>query len=168
MRSRRSALLLLASLVLVALVSAWWYPQLPEVVASHFNGSGVADGWMSKDMFFLVMALAGVGSALCVAGGAWIVRVVDPSRLNLPNKDYWLAPQRREQALDRMQSLLLQYSWVTVVGVAACLHLVASTNLMPEPVLPNGPFLAGLAAYLLYTAVWLAWLLVGFRKPLSA
>jgi hypothetical protein len=165
MRSRSSAQFLLVSLFVVGLVSAWWYPQLPDMLASHFNGAGVADGWMTKDMFFLVMALAGVGSGLSVAGGGLVVRWVDPSKISIPHPEYWLAPERRVQALDRLEGMLYECGAVTLFGVAGCLHLVAWTNMMAEPVLPNGPFLAGLFGYLAYTAVWLFLLLWGFRKP---
>jgi uncharacterized membrane protein len=33
------------------LQSIYYYPRMPEVVASHFDGLGAANGWSSKNGF---------------------------------------------------------------------------------------------------------------------
>lgn len=48
------ALIYLGLLLLAILQAAWYYPQLPEMVASHFGVSGKPDGWMSRQSFLLV------------------------------------------------------------------------------------------------------------------
>lgn len=50
-------------LVLTAAVqSIYFYPSLPETLASHFNGSGLPNGWLSKPAFFAVYGLVIVSS----------------------------------------------------------------------------------------------------------
>ncbi|HEY9167140.1 MAG TPA: SdpI family protein [Candidatus Kryptonia bacterium] len=39
----------------VAAIAVYYYPQLPEVIPSHFNVHGDANGWMRKTTFFVVM-----------------------------------------------------------------------------------------------------------------
>jgi hypothetical protein len=43
------------SLVLMLAEIAYFYPQLPAVIASHFNAAGVANGWAPKSQFFTVI-----------------------------------------------------------------------------------------------------------------
>lgn len=50
---------------LAVLQVVYYYPQMPAVVASHFDGLGVPNGWSGKDAFFalyltIVVLLVGV------------------------------------------------------------------------------------------------------------
>jgi hypothetical protein len=42
-------------LVLMVAEIAYFYPQLPAVIASHFNAAGVANGWAPKTQFLTVI-----------------------------------------------------------------------------------------------------------------
>lgn len=55
--SRFPTILYCVLLVLGVLQWAHVYPQLPAVMASHFSGYGVPNGWQPKPAFFAVMAL---------------------------------------------------------------------------------------------------------------
>lgn len=101
MRTSRLAILLL--LVLAFLQYAYFAPLLPERVASHFDAAGQADGWSSKTAFFVFNLAFVAGMALLFLGlTAWQGRI--PSAwINLPHKDYWLAPERRAATLETIQ-----------------------------------------------------------------
>ena len=68
--------------------SAW---QLPERVASHFGAQGQPDGWMSRSNHLLLMAVFGFAFPLFLVGLFFVLRFV-PEGLNVPDRDYWLAP----------------------------------------------------------------------------
>lgn len=80
------------------------YPQLPERMASHFDAYGRPNGWQPKETFFLVM---GVVIFMTGAIGFLIPRAIAAAPaglINLPRKDYWLAPERREETLSFLRA----------------------------------------------------------------
>ncbi len=47
----------ISMLVIGAIVGIYYYPILPDIVPSHFNLQGKADGWMAKPDFFITMGV---------------------------------------------------------------------------------------------------------------
>jgi uncharacterized membrane protein len=76
--------LLEASALLGMMVMAgyviYYFPQLPETIPSHFNGSGVPDDYSSKDSFWI---LPGIGVFIYILQSL-IVQV--PQQFNFPIK----------------------------------------------------------------------------------
>ena len=73
------------------------YPLLPERMASHFSFDGTPNGWQSKEAFFTGMFVV-IATSAFVAFLIPLLMAFSPDNLiNLPNKKYWLAPERREE-----------------------------------------------------------------------
>jgi len=70
-----------------------YYAELPEVVASHFHAQGVPIRWLIKSAFFAVFVGASVLAVLVGFGIPRIISLMPPELINLPKKQYWLAPQ---------------------------------------------------------------------------
>jgi serine/threonine-protein kinase len=159
--SRRILWLLAAAAVFQA---AWYYPQLPATVASHFDGEGRPNGWMSREGFFTLQAIVlGVQVAVFVAGMRLVRRLPD-RWINLPHKDYWLAPERREASLAYLETWGL---WMACAGFAFFLgifQLTIEANLRRGH-LPLGPTWVLMAGFIGYTLFALARLLLRFRRP---
>ncbi|MBN2020980.1 MAG: SdpI family protein [Sedimentisphaerales bacterium] len=67
-------------LVLVAFaLSIYFYPQMPERMASHWNARGEVDGYMSKDASLFIMPCVMAGIALLL----YFVPYLDPLRRNI-------------------------------------------------------------------------------------
>ena len=88
---------------------------------------------------------------------------IPDSMINLPNKDYWLAPERRQQSLDTIQSYLLWMGSLTIIFLTDVFHQSYQVGLGKATRL--GHFWIGLAVYLALTAAWCAGLFMAFRRP---
>ena len=138
--------------IAIALSLRIWslWSQLPDSMASHFGPSGRPDSFMSKEAFFIVMALIGGGSVASVFAGPILIRQLPRSWVSLPNRDYWLAnEERREIAIDRVNGLLGWVGMATALLLAAVIELVLQANLHRAN-LDNGAFMTVLVAYFVF------------------
>ena len=75
------------------------FPLLPDRLASHFGASGMPNGWMTKPQFFITYAVVLLPAFIVEF---WVHRKVaktPEAKLRLPNKEYWLAAERRAETL---------------------------------------------------------------------
>ena len=153
---------LLGIVVLQAFV---YYPQLPAQLASHFDAAGRPNGWSSKSAYFALQAFIVLVLTLCFAAlPGWLERA--PARLvNLPNKDYWLAPERRASTMARVASALTWFGCVGLVFIVVVTSLVIDFNLGHERVLPATPMWALLGGIAVCTVVLVLRLLHLGRRP---
>lgn len=139
--------------------------QLPGQVASHFNGAGRADGWMTRASYVRFIAVFAIGLPLFVVGVFFLLRFVPNGLINMPRRDYWLAPERRSETF----ACLFRHSfWLAsmTVGLNAGLHtliLEANRQGPAAPRLSTVPALALLACFLAGVAVWSICLIRRFR-----
>ena len=76
-------------------------PDFPPTMAVHFGIGGHANGEMDRVQFIVLGSfLSFMLPAFIAAMVGVLPRVLPVSMLSLPNKEYWLAPERREQTLD--------------------------------------------------------------------
>ena len=110
-----SKIILLVWVLLFIGQAFYYFPKLPEIMASHFNAGGQANGFMSKASFF---ALEGVIGAFLVCISLAMEKtlpLLPNSMINLPNKDYWLAPERR---VDTFAAMGDSFKWMSIAVVA--------------------------------------------------
>jgi len=158
-------LTLIAALVFQVLYS---YPRLPERVASHFNGAGQPDGWTSRGMFFLTYLgiLSLVILIFLVLPLA--LRRLPAGMINLPNRDYWLAPERRAETFAFIGRQLLWFGTATLAFLGLTFQLTIQANLSPRRHLPTTFLLVALGIYGAFIALWLIRFLLRFKKPAGA
>ncbi len=128
-------------------------PNLPERMATHWNGSGRPDGWMSSSEHLRYMIEFGLGFPLVVPVLCYLARFV-PRGFNIPHRDYWLAPERRGEFFGYFFRHSLWFACMAllfVIGVHfSIIHANASAQAYFSPLLVSG--LAG--PFLIGTAIW--------------
>ncbi len=166
MRPSRAVILALVALAL--LLAAHYAPLLPDPVASHFNSAGQPNDWMSRNGFIAFNLVMLVGMAALFLGLPPLLSKIPNEWINMPRKDYWLAPERRAETLDTMAR------WMEWLGVATLALLLGITQLTIEANLSGGPQLDDTVwvlttIYMVFMAVWIIGFLVwAFKKPPEA
>ena len=162
---RAGRVILTVLLATVVLQTLYYYPQLPSTVASHFSSGGRPNGWSSKEGFFGIYL--GVFALLLSTflGLPVLLRRISPAWINLPNRDYWLAPERRDRTVAILGSEMLWFGNATIAFMIAVFELAIRANL-PESVRLSEPVMWSLlVAYLVYSVVWLIGFYRRFAKP---
>jgi hypothetical protein len=138
--------------------------ELRPMVASHFDAAGQPNAFMPRSGYIRFVLCLAIGLPVAVVAILTTVysRATD---LKLPNREYWLAPQR----LDRTRAFLVAHGvWFgsLLVTLVCCVHwLELGANRLQPPHLSNQTFAAVLLAFLIATAAWIAALMFAFRRP---
>ncbi len=86
---------ILLALAALAGQGAVCYPRMPSVMATHFDGTGRANGWMTVPVAIGFECAIVAVLLLAFVGLPRLLSRLDPSLINLPNKGHRLAPARR-------------------------------------------------------------------------
>jgi len=161
---RKLQLIYLFLILVVLLHISHYYPHLPARVASHFNAAGHPDGWLPKKAFMAVYAGTVALSALTCLLLSVFMKHIPESFINLPRKDYWLAPERIDRTRDTISRKVLIMGLATTFFLIGVMHLVFVANLGPESNLPMMPFWLLLGGFCCFTLWWAASFIRSFSK----
>jgi uncharacterized membrane protein len=147
-KSGRMAWYLLLLLVPIGLLQHTWYWQrLPDSVATHFGPGGQPDAWMPRTQAVLVQAGFQVVFPFFLQLLGRLSAILPISMVNIPHREYWLAPERRQATLGWV------YGMLSCTGVAMSLlmlglsHLTFQANITHQP-LQMKPFFFVLSLFL--------------------
>ena len=160
MANRRFALILLWSIpIVLILLNILYLPRLPEMVAVHFNAAGSADSFWKKNSAFEFQVIFIIGLTLLMWGLSILVYKLPEKALNLPNRDYWLAPERKRQTLDDISTFILWMGVLTNAFLFSLFYYTMKTNIERE-------FQLGATFWLffLFYMGTTTWLIVKFSK----
>jgi uncharacterized membrane protein len=159
--------LVLAILVLAGLIHAGvYYRMLPAQVASHFDIQGQPDGWMSKGAFVSVYVGMLLGSGIVMAALGLLLPRTPDSLINLPHKDYWLAPERRRATLLAVSADFSWFASATIAFLIAMFQACFTVTLGRQ--MPEWFFPVTTGIYVAFCVLWSVQLLWRFRKPKEA
>jgi uncharacterized membrane protein len=146
------------------LMMAYYYPQMPRRMASHFAADGRANGWQSREAFFVLMLLVASMSAIVAFLGPQQIAARSNARINLPHRDYWLAPERRDQTMLFISATMAWFACGILFVLISGAFLALQANLAPDHRFNSGAMLAVLGGFLLGLLGLLVRLVRHFRK----
>lgn len=149
------------------LMAAYYYPRMPERMASHFAGDGRPNGWQPREAFFLTMLLGSASSALVAFFAPWRIASQPNARINLPNRDYWLASERRAQTMNYISAFMGWFGCAVLFVLISGTFLAFQANLAPGHHFNSQALLVVLVAFLLFLLVGLIRFLRHFQNDIS-
>ena len=141
------------------------FPLLPDRLASHFAASGMPNGWMTKQQFFVTYAVVFVPALLVEFWLSHRIANKPDAKFNLPNKDYWLAPERRAETFAYFGSFFAWYGCAFLFVEVFAMGLAMRANFDTPPHLPTGPIVSVLVGFVLYNIAAVAVIYRRFSKP---
>jgi RNA polymerase sigma factor (sigma-70 family) len=118
------------------------------MVASHFDSAGQANAWMPRSTYWLLSIAVGIGLPAFIIGGGYVLRFLPVSLLNIPHRDYWLAPERRGETYDYLFHYFLRLACLEAVFLVGFQLLFVHANRQTPPHF-SMPLLWGLIGCLL-------------------
>ena len=137
--------------------------SMPTTVASHFNAAGVPNGFMPRTSYLLVTLVVVLLPPILLVIFPRIALRNPRARINVPHRDYWLAPERREHTVQIISQHTTRFAGLLVGFVCYAHWLVVYANSSSPPTLSSGWMLAGLVAFLGLTVRWAFGLIGQFR-----
>jgi uncharacterized membrane protein len=159
MSIRPSAAAFWTAFVLNLALAAHSYSVLPAVVASHFDAAGRPNAYSPKAVLVGIHAGVVLFLGFMILVNAAAMRMPS-ARFNLPNKDYWMAPERREETLAWMDTQMQWFAAAIFVLMLDMFHQVLRMNLGQTRGLDHAWLSVG--TFTGFIALWIAVLLRRF------
>lgn len=139
--------------------------ELPASVASHFDAAGNPTSYMSHGVYFCVMVMALMVPWL---GTTLLATVYSRApTLKLPNRDYWMAPQRVAQTRLMLFAHALLFGCLLTGMLCYVNWLEICAHRRHPPHLPSELVQTGMLVFLIAMAVWICALTAAFRRKRS-
>jgi len=138
---------------------------MPDVVASHFNGRGAANGWQTKQAFFEVIVV--VSLIIVVLGFAIpkLIAAFPVQLINLLNKNFWLAPERIAETMAYFETTFAWFACALFLFIVLVFDYAIQMNLHPQNPPSSDRFWYVLAGFLVFTFAWTIRILTKFLRP---
>ena len=153
------------ALVCFAIIQGLYYARrLPQVLGSHFAKSGSVNAWQSKSQFFTVELLIVVIATFITFVLPRIMFALPSAYINLPTKQFGLAPERREGTMSFLREQMEWLGCALLAFLLFVMELAFRANLESPP-RPNTPaFVPALLIFLGLVAFFVGRLVRHFSR----
>ncbi len=137
---------------------------LPDTVATHFGADNQANGWMSRNGYLLFILGFMVGISFFVSFVVGTLPRKFPQWTNVPNRDYWLAAERREESLRYLNAHGKRLACLIVMMMLGMHYVILKANYNQPPRLPLSTFSPILVGFSVALVWWIIRLYRRFPK----
>ena len=138
--------------------------SLPPLVASHFDGAGYPTANMTREVYARFVFAMGVGFPIAMVALLTLI-YSKADDMKLPNRDYWLAPERIAQTRSLLVSHVVWFGCLMAAMVCYVHWLELAAHRSVPPRLSNRLIGMGLLVFFAITGAWIIKLLRAFRSP---
>jgi uncharacterized membrane protein len=156
-----------ALVALGAVQLSFYAPRIPEILGSHFARGGFVNGWQTKAAFFSTELAMIVLATVVAFGIPRIIAAVPVSLINLPHKEYWLAPERRENTLAYIRVWSAWFGCGLLAFLLFVMELAFRANLHTPPQFNNATFVPALLAFVAFDTMLVLRLILHFARTPS-
>jgi hypothetical protein len=151
----------IAAAVFIVISSA----SFPDVGATHFDAHGQANASMSRGVYRGYMVFLVFVVPLFLAAMPAFVARRWPMLLNIPNREYWLAPERITETVASLGTRTAVLAIAMILLICFVHVLVLGANAVDQAELDQQALLSGLAAFIVFVVGWIVSLCRRFRRP---
>ncbi len=137
---------------------------LPGRVASHFGIDGQANGWMSRSAYIKFIRIFGLALPAFTVAVGFLTRFLPAGMINIPNRDYWLAPEHRAETYSSVLGFCLWLACLEVAFVGGMHYLTIVANRSTPAHLPTSGLVTVLGMFVLGLGLLIVALVRRFRK----
>ncbi|HTK98640.1 MAG TPA: hypothetical protein VL379_11480 [Pseudomonadales bacterium] len=137
---------------------------LPPLVASHFGSGGQADGFMARGDYLTFMLIGAVAIPVLIVIPQRLVETIPPRLINVPNREYWLAPERIDSTLGYLRGHAVWFAAMLTALLCFVHWEVVQANMRSPARLAAQPFVIGLVTYVVAVLLWIAAMIRRFRR----
>lgn len=137
---------------------------LPDMVATHFGANNQVNGWMSRNGYLLFILSFMIGISAFVSFVVGTLPRKFPQWTNVPNRDYWLSAERRDESLRYLNAHGKRLGCLIVMMMLGMHYVVLKANHMQPPMLPASTVSAILFSFVLALLWWIVRLYRRFPK----
>lgn len=156
--------------VLLLAAAAWRVgvlaERLPPVVAVHFDAAGHPNGFSTREgcrQFMLWLTLG--APAFLVLVTALLPRLLPPAMINIPHRQYWLAPERADETRGFLFQQGVWFGCIFLLFLATIDQFIVEANAATPPALPTARFVTALGLLAGAIAIWAIRMFMRFRRP---
>lgn len=148
----------------ILLQVVYYYPKLPETMASHFDGSGQPNAFAAKTSQVAIIAIITILTNVIWLGIPKMLENLKLTMINLPNKDYWFAPERRAATIADLKTRFYLFGIASLIFMLIVNQLLINANLSKDHRLPTEIILPLLVIYFVGILFWIGSMLFKYMR----